>query len=364
MTSPTDAEITEGIAETYTNAVLRPLQALQQRIPELNHPRLCPDRFVDWLAAKVGLSSNVPLASRLDTDGLRRLIPRLMSLWRDKVGADAYRTVIRATTAARSIVADWPALAPVDGDPFVLYGVRSHAWTEGQLGEYDDGDPAGGPWLIEIWAEDVGGLDRDAVVDACRLVSEFGDGVNISFVDLAEDWTQPTRWDFVGTYLVEDNVLTLGPGPATATIDGSGWSDGIHDLRVVLRDTGTPGIFRLVLDGDYELAVQSSVAGANVTLTVLSTATLLDLASVPLADDAVFFVRFGRQVRDDGTLSLRAWVDEVELSGSVATPAARGDLVLEASTVTDEFSVEHLIVIPFNPEVRALPDGAAGAHTP
>ena len=83
MTTPTDSEIAEGIAEVYTTVVLQTFQALRQRIPELNHPRLCPERFVDWLAAKVGLSKDVPLAARLSVDDLRRLIPSLISVWRE-----------------------------------------------------------------------------------------------------------------------------------------------------------------------------------------------------------------------------------------------------------------------------------------
>lgn len=366
MTSPTDAEITEGVAEVYNTVMLSTLEALRQRIPELKHPDLCPERFVDWLAATVGLSADVPLAARLETADFRRLIPRLISIWRDKVGPDAYREIIRATTAARSIVADWPALAPVDGDAMVLYEVRSHAYEEGPGGSLSDVTPAAGPQLIEIWAEDTGGLDRGAVVDAARLVRAVEDGVHIVFVDLAEDWTQPTRWVFTGTTSVQaDGSLKLAGAGAEARIDGSSWLDGIHDVRTVLRDTGgASGTFRMVIDDDFEIAITEGIAAGNVVLTRLSTVTVLDTATLAVAYDTLLIVRFARQVQESGDLYLRVWVDEVELSATAVAPTPRDDLVFSASSADDEFDVEHLIVMPFNSEVRTLPDGASGDHSP
>lgn len=374
----TETEIIEGIVEAYRVGLKEMAEGLRQRLPELLDPRLVPVRFVDWLASVSGLSSDVPLSARLDATEFRRLIPRLVAIWALKFGQDSYLTVVRAVTGARSSFLDWPGIAPVLDDAAILplFGVNGASYEQELTPLSANYVPAAGPWLGELFVEDLdGALDRDKVVDACRLVRPTEHGLHIAFPRFVENWQDETaRWDLgtVGTAVIdEDTGLRVGPDAgddSTASVDfDSAITDRWGSVVYMMLVTITAEVFRFVVRDDYEVVVtapHANASTANVTLTKLSTAAVLGTATHFVDEDEVLLVRVTTWAADGGDLHIEVEIDGIRLiEYDDATPTVAGPCYFQAAAGTESFDVHWLIVLPVGGEVRVLPDGAPGAVT-
>ncbi len=372
----TETEIIEAVVEAYRIGLKEVSEGLRQRMVELIDPRLCPDRFIDWLASVAGLSSDVPLAARLSVTDFRRLIPRLVPIWRLKFGAESYRLVVRAVTGARSSFLDWPGIAPVLDDNAILplFGVRSASYEQELTPLSNNLVPAGGPWLGELYVEDLDGtLDRGKVVDACRLVRPVEHGLHISFPRFVENWQDAaTRWDLGvdGTAVIDEDIgLSVGPDAGddtVVTVDvDSAITDRWNSVIYMGLVTITSEAFRVVVRGDYEIEILAPHADhttTNVTLTKLSTPATLGTATHLVDEDEVLLVRIYTWETDGGDLHIEVEFDGIRLIAvDDASPTAPAPCFFHTALGTESFDVHWFVVLPIGGEVRVLPKSAPGA---
>ena len=188
----------EPAAQRFLRGVLEPvawIEALQnvqaQRLPNLLDPEQVPDELVPYLAALVGLGTDLPAVYTLSTDQLRRLIPVAIALWKRKGTRGSWREVILFLEGARSLIFDWFELRTTDGSALEEVLIPSPSTAPGGAYDYPE-------YVSDVWVMDTtgAGLDFDLLARWLAVVLPSNERINLYEAIFVEDLRVGTvLWD-------------------------------------------------------------------------------------------------------------------------------------------------------------------------
>lgn len=297
----------------------------------------CPDEYLQYLKNIVGWTKDLNrITDGLDSNQLRRLISVSARLWKTRGSEDSLVSILRLLTGMRATYYNW----------FDLRWV----WEETGFWEEHEGTD---PWItaddnqFDIRIVDQGNLNRQLVLDVCRLMRPAGERISVlylAFLDLFDvegdyyQWSQQAG----ASMAVGNGMMTLsdtsGFEAVVANTPGaSAWSNYMFSAKVRTASAAAadPYCGLLLCWGDIvnTYFVNLDFAGSRLILRSVVGGVATDLATVDL-------LPFGITLHPDLWYTVRAEVlaagdRKVYLDGQLVLD------VIDTSLVTGTVGIFH-----------------------
>lgn len=335
---------TERIIQAYLSAradLDSIIRYKRNHLVDLVNPELCPDEFIQDLAANVGLDQYAEFTNHMTVDQFRKVIPIIIQIWKEKGTAESCRDLLGALTGQRMAIIEYPQIELIDDLSYlpliwtgglVISGTNQSLWNVSL--------PVTNVWVQKLSDTDPGDDLVDSALEALRPVSHT---VYYELAELVETWDRGAgQWDVEFTdngfltWHEDERCLELGSssgdGSAKITLNHSGaTSYADYDQSLVIRPIDpalTGGVYECYLEfyrQDASTFFQLDWQIYNTAYNTPSTVSLNQARGGPLVNLTTFEATF---LPDrDNYLTIQAVARTA--NGPVITIWLNGDKVFE-----------------------------------
>ncbi len=190
---------------------LEQLQAIIERLPDLDDPAKCPDDLLQYYKDEFGFTSDLRyITDDLAPLELRKLISLAIPLWRMKGTASGLRAICKILTGHNPIYRDWFWYRPLASEG---EGIWVGAAEEGLDGYsvFDSGENISVLKLV-----DDGNLNETMLVHLIQLIRPMNETIVVRLMDFMDTFTDsPDRWERLeGSPVptIDEGELVVPPG--------------------------------------------------------------------------------------------------------------------------------------------------------